>query len=101
MSTALHLEAHGFEAFLAGASPLTQSILNSNFLVTTLVAGFSKVRMASQTNGVNGHHRGTDADYDTIVVGAGFAGLRIIVELRKLGLSFKVLEEGAGVGGTW
>ena len=57
--------------------------------------------MTIQTNGVNGDQTGTRPDYDAIVVGAGFAGLRIIVELRKLGLSFKVLEEGSGVGGTW
>jgi cation diffusion facilitator CzcD-associated flavoprotein CzcO len=57
--------------------------------------------MAAQTNGANTDHGGTKLDYDAIVVGAGFAGLRIIVELRKLGLSFKVIEEGSGVGGTW
>lgn len=57
--------------------------------------------MAVETNGINGDREGTKPDYDAIVVGAGFAGLRIIPELRKLGLSFKVLEEGSGVGGTW
>ena len=57
--------------------------------------------MAIQTNGVNGGYEGTEPNTDAIVVGAGFAGLRIIVELRKLGISFKVLEEGSGVGGTW
>jgi cation diffusion facilitator CzcD-associated flavoprotein CzcO len=57
--------------------------------------------MAAQTNGANTDHGGTKLDYDAIVVGAGFAGLRIIVELRKLGLSFKVIEEASGVGGTW
>ena len=40
-------------------------------------------------------------DYDAIVIGAGMAGLRMIVELRKLGLSFLILEEGSEVGGTW
>lgn len=54
------------------------------------------------TNGVNGLHVGTaKTDYDVIVIGAGFAGLRIIPELRKLNLSFKVYEAGSGVGGTW
>ena len=40
-------------------------------------------------------------DYDAIVVGAGFGGLRIIHNLRKLGLSYKVVEAGTSVGGTW
>ena len=43
----------------------------------------------------------TKTDYDAIVIGAGFAGLRMIHELRQQGLTFKVLEQGTGVGGTW
>lgn len=57
--------------------------------------------MATQRDQVNGVDHTKKSEYDAIVVGAGFAGLRMIVELRKLGLSFKVLEEGSGVGGTW
>ena len=39
---------------------------------------------------------------DALVVGAGFAGLYQLLCLRnRLGLSVKVLEAGAGVGGTW
>jgi cyclohexanone monooxygenase len=41
------------------------------------------------------------ADFDVIVVGAGFAGLRALYELRNLGLSVKVFEAGSDVGGTW
>ncbi len=40
-------------------------------------------------------------DYDAIVVGAGFGGLYMLHSLRKLGLSVRVYEQGAGVGGTW
>jgi cation diffusion facilitator CzcD-associated flavoprotein CzcO len=40
-------------------------------------------------------------DVDAIVVGAGFAGLRMLHELRMLGLSARVFEAGSGVGGTW
>ncbi|HEY9413643.1 MAG TPA: NAD(P)/FAD-dependent oxidoreductase, partial [Pseudonocardia sp.] len=40
-------------------------------------------------------------DYDTVVIGAGFGGLRMLHELRQLGLSVKVLEAGSDVGGTW
>jgi cation diffusion facilitator CzcD-associated flavoprotein CzcO len=40
--------------------------------------------------------------YDAIIVGAGFAGLYQLHQLRdKLGLSVLVLEAGDGVGGTW
>ena len=40
-------------------------------------------------------------DYEAIVVGAGFAGLRMLHDLRELGLSAKVLDGGSDVGGTW
>ena len=46
----------------------------------------------------------TDArpgEVDVVVVGAGFSGLYLIIRLRQLGLSFRVLEAGTGVGGTW
>jgi cation diffusion facilitator CzcD-associated flavoprotein CzcO len=42
-----------------------------------------------------------DVDVDAVVVGAGFAGLRAIHELRTLGLSMQVFEAGTDVGGTW
>ncbi len=41
------------------------------------------------------------ADYDAIVVGAGFAGLYMLHKLREIGLSARVFEAGSGVGGTW
>jgi cyclohexanone monooxygenase len=48
----------------------------------------------------NEQHR-TPADYDAVVVGAGFAGLYMLYRLRQLGLSARVYEAGSGVGGTW
>jgi cation diffusion facilitator CzcD-associated flavoprotein CzcO len=39
--------------------------------------------------------------FDVLVVGAGFGGMRMLWELRKRGLSAKVLEAGSNVGGTW
>ncbi len=56
--------------------------------------------------GQNGIANGANApaasgDVDVVVVGAGFSGLYLIVRLRELGLSFRVLEAGDGVGGTW
>ncbi len=41
------------------------------------------------------------ADYDVVVVGAGFAGLNALHRLRAHGLSVRVLEAASGVGGTW
>jgi len=43
----------------------------------------------------------TTGSYDAVVVGAGFAGLYMLHRLRGLGLSVRVYEAGAGVGGTW
>ena len=40
-------------------------------------------------------------DYDVIVVGAGFAGLYQLQQLRAAGLSVVVLEAGSGLGGIW
>ena len=38
---------------------------------------------------------------DAVVIGAGFSGLYMLYCLRELGLSTRVYEAGAGVGGTW
>ena len=40
-------------------------------------------------------------DYDAIVIGAGFAGLAAIHHLREAGLSVKVFDRAADIGGTW
>src|SRR5689334_5899543 len=41
------------------------------------------------------------ADYDAVVVGAGFAGMYMLHRLRALGMRARVYEAGSGVGGTW
>src|SRR5665213_3946490 len=41
------------------------------------------------------------AEYDVIIVGAGFAGLYQLHRLRGMGMTAKVIEAGSGVGGTW
>ncbi|MFT4037048.1 MAG: NAD(P)/FAD-dependent oxidoreductase [Thermomicrobiales bacterium] len=38
---------------------------------------------------------------DAVIVGAGFAGIYMLLRLRQLGLRARVLEAGAGPGGTW
>lgn len=40
-------------------------------------------------------------DYDSIVIGAGFAGLSLIHHLREAGQSVKVFDRAADIGGTW
>jgi cyclohexanone monooxygenase len=42
-----------------------------------------------------------DLDVDALVIGAGFAGMYQLYQLRKLGLRTRVLDRAAGVGGTW
>ena len=45
---------------------------------------------------------GIAPDFDAVVIGAGFAGLGMLRQLREeLGMSVQVYETGDGVGGTW
>jgi cation diffusion facilitator CzcD-associated flavoprotein CzcO len=46
-------------------------------------------------------HSKTVEELDVLVVGAGFAGLYQLDRLRKLGLSARVFEAGADIGGIW
>ena len=39
--------------------------------------------------------------YDAIIIGAGLTGLYQLYRLRQLGLTVRVFDDGAGVGGTW
>ncbi|MCZ6706578.1 MAG: NAD(P)/FAD-dependent oxidoreductase, partial [Chloroflexi bacterium] len=41
------------------------------------------------------------AEFDAVIVGAGFAGMYMLHRLRKQGFSARVIEAGEGVGGTW
>ena len=40
-------------------------------------------------------------DLDTLIVGAGFAGMYLLHRLRGAGFRARVYEAGGGVGGTW
>ena len=45
---------------------------------------------------------GKAPNFDAVVIGAGFAGLGMLRQLRdELGMSVQVYETGTGVGGTW
>jgi cyclohexanone monooxygenase len=41
------------------------------------------------------------ADFDAVIIGAGFAGLYALYRLRALGLRVRVFEAGDDIGGTW
>ena len=51
------------------------------------------------TEDVNGTPGATEVG--AVVVGAGFGGLRMLYELRRLNVDTVVVEEGSDVGGTW
>lgn len=40
-------------------------------------------------------------ELDTVIVGAGFAGVYALKRMRDLGLQARVFEAGSGIGGTW
>ena len=42
-----------------------------------------------------------ETDVDVLIVGAGFSGIYMLHRCRELGLSARVIEAGAGPGGTW
>jgi cyclohexanone monooxygenase len=45
---------------------------------------------------------GHEAEFDAVIVGAGFAGMHMLYWLRdRLGFSARVYEAGSDVGGTW
>jgi cation diffusion facilitator CzcD-associated flavoprotein CzcO len=58
--------------------------------------------MADRRTGAADGKSSQTAEFDALVIGAGFAGLYQLLCLRdRLGLSVKALEAGGGVGGTW
>ncbi len=59
------------------------------------------MQQVSDNNQASRDAQGARGDYDAIVIGAGFGGLRMLHELRELGLSARVIEAGSEVGGTW
>jgi cyclohexanone monooxygenase len=50
---------------------------------------------------VKDNEQDSTADFDALVVGAGFAGMYMLHRLRNAGHSVRVFEAGSGVGGTW
>ncbi|KAL2828850.1 hypothetical protein BJY01DRAFT_261453 [Aspergillus pseudoustus] len=57
-----------------------------------------------ETNDRNsGIHTATNykSDIEALVIGAGFSGLRMLLELRERGVPAQILEAGVGIGGAW
>ncbi|MFT4950134.1 MAG: cation diffusion facilitator CzcD-associated flavoprotein CzcO, partial [Natronomonas sp.] len=72
--------------------------------LTTSAQVFTYSVVARQRDRINGNgsRAAADADYDAVVVGAGFSGLYQLYRLRdELGLSVKMVEKADDVGGTW
>jgi heterodisulfide reductase subunit A-like polyferredoxin len=60
--------------------------------------------MATTDNTANGPeaaHGRPAVDFETIVIGAGFGGVRMMYECHKRGMTAKLFEAGSNVGGTW
>jgi cation diffusion facilitator CzcD-associated flavoprotein CzcO len=58
--------------------------------------------MANTTSGAQPTDARGEAEYDAIVIGAGFGGLYAVHHLRdKMGLSVRAFDGAGGVGGTW
>ena len=39
--------------------------------------------------------------YGVVIIGAGFSGLLAAIQMKRLGLKFRIIERQAGAGGTW
>ena len=44
---------------------------------------------------------GQETAFDAVIVGAGFSGLYMLLRLRRLGLTARIYDTAADVGGTW
>jgi cyclohexanone monooxygenase len=49
----------------------------------------------------SGQNLADKTDFDMLIVGAGFGGIRMLHEARTLGMSARILEAAPDVGGTW
>src|SRR5262245_16019426 len=66
--------------------------------------GWRRMERAMAGGGVQASTNGRQnpQSVDALIIGAGFSGLYQLISLRdRLGLSTRILEAGAGVGGTW
>jgi cyclohexanone monooxygenase len=45
-------------------------------------------------------NKSTDS-FDVLIIGAGFCGIYMLQKIREMGLTARVIDSAAGVGGTW
>ena len=57
--------------------------------------------MPASAGDAKGDPVATQDNVDVVVAGAGFSGLYMVHKLREAGFTFRVLESGGDVGGTW
>ena len=57
--------------------------------------------MVQVADDVRGETDGTEAQFDAVIIGAGFAGMYMLYALREQGFSARVFEVADDVGGTW
>ncbi|KAF2463895.1 FAD/NAD(P)-binding domain-containing protein [Lindgomyces ingoldianus] len=57
--------------------------------------------MVGQLNGVSSATLDPQLDYDVLIIGAGQSGMYSLYRMHQLGLKSRILEAGAGEGGTW
>jgi cation diffusion facilitator CzcD-associated flavoprotein CzcO len=55
---------------------------------------------SNKSQELESEHKSSES-LDSVIVGAGFAGLYMLYRLRALGFSVRIYEAGEGVGGTW
>ena len=65
------------------------------------MAAADSTTTTARTNGVNVPNGHPNVDYEAVIIGAGFGGIRMLYELGKRGVSARVFEAGTNVGGTW
>ena len=47
------------------------------------------------------NRKGSNSDYDVLIVGAGFSGLYLLHRLRGSGFKVRIVDRASDVGGTW
>ncbi|WP_156366521.1 flavin-containing monooxygenase [Microbacterium sp. No. 7] len=99
----------------AGAGPIDigprERLLESLSLTAGVPVTPTELPMWLETLGIDPWARGLSwsgdaapeaaADFSVIVIGAGMGGLNAALHLKNAGVSFRVLEKGDNVGGTW
>ena len=63
--------------------------------------GYTKGQNGHANSCSNGNSGPVHLNLDAVIVGAGFAGVYLLHQLRKEGLNVKIVEAGHSLGGVW